>query len=83
MGNLWRDKSCNRLRNIPANLKCVVCVTTSPGLPVDFRDTHLHMCVAGSCPTCVVRSTIKVPWYRAHCARVEASTKKLSAVAHG
>ena len=30
---LWHDKSFDRLRNLPAILKCVVFVTTSPALP--------------------------------------------------
>ena len=31
--NLWRDKTFDLLRNLPAILKCVVFITTSPGLP--------------------------------------------------
>ena len=33
VGNLWHDKSFDRLNNLPAIMKCVVFVTTSPGLP--------------------------------------------------
>ena len=44
MGTHWDDKSFDRLRNLPANLKCVVVVTTSPGLPSKIR----HVIVANS-----------------------------------
>ena len=33
VGNHWHDKSFDGLRNLPASLKYVVFVTTSPGLP--------------------------------------------------
>ena len=46
MGDLRHDKSFDWLRNLPAKLKCVVFVTTSPGLPyvrifVNMADSHL------------------------------------------
>jgi len=37
VGNLWHDKSFGRVRNLTANLKCVVFVITSPGIPYQIH----------------------------------------------
>ena len=43
MRTLWHNKSFDRLRNLPAILKYVVFVTTSPGLPYIYHTTNTHM----------------------------------------
>ena len=43
MGTLWYDTSFDRLRNLSANLKCVVFVTTSPGLPYFYKAPTLFI----------------------------------------
>ena len=66
MGALWHDKGFDRLRNLPAILKKIVFVTTSPGLPyrVIIENTHvlgdiLHEYVIylsySGCPTYTLR----------------------------
>ena len=66
MGNLWYDESFDWLRNLPANLKCVVFVTTSPGLPYMYS-TDLDVpelqrpTKASSDTTNIIKRRIKTP----------------------
>ena len=41
MRNLWHDKSFDRLRNLPAILKCVVLLQLAPVSPMNHESSRL------------------------------------------